>query len=74
MPHVGQTMATCGPDNGHMCATRGPALQNTCGPHVCLRWEQFQRPHVGLVWPICGMFAGKSSVILFIIKQMLGFT
>ena len=28
LTHVGQTTATC-----------GPALQNACGPHVCLRWE-----------------------------------
>ena len=68
LPHVGQLSAsyaplvchmwaTCWPDNGHMWATRGPALQNACGPHV-LKWEIFQLPHVGLVWPTCGMFAG----------------
>ena len=43
---------------GHTWATHGPTLQNTCGPHVCLRWKPFQLPHVGLVWPTCGMFAG----------------
>ncbi len=70
-PHVGQLSATyaplvchmwatCGPDNGHMCATRGPALQNACGPHVYLKWELFPLPHVSLVWPTCGMFAGNT--------------
>ena len=58
-PLVCHMWATCWPDNDHMCVTRGPALQNACGPHVCLKWELFQLPHVGLVWPTCGMFAGK---------------
>ena len=60
-PLVCHMWATCEPDYGHMWATRGPALQNMCGPHVCLKWELFQLPHVGLVWPTCGMFAGKGS-------------
>ena len=58
LPHRCLLSATCGPDNGHMWASRGPALQNACGPQVCLTWELFQLPHVGLVWPTCRMFAG----------------
>ena len=52
LPHMRLTWASV------VCATHGPALQNACGPHVCLKWELFQLPHVGLVWPTCGMFAG----------------
>ena len=63
-PLVCHMCATCGPDNGHMCATRGPALQNACGPHVCLKWELFQLPHVGLMWPTRGMFKVDKTVIL----------
>ena len=51
-PYVGQTTATCGPHVGQRCKTRVA--------HMCaLRGRQFQLPHVGLVWPTCGMFAGK---------------
>ena len=57
VPLVCHMWPICGPDNGHMWASRGPALQNACGPHVCLTWEAISTatcgPCVAHLWNVC---------------------
>ena len=58
LPHKCLLSATCGSHVGQTTATRGPALQNKCGPHVSLRWEPFQLPHVALCGPLVECLLG----------------
>ena len=55
LPHMRLLSVTCGPHVGQTTATCGQRCK-THVAHMCA--ELFQLPHVGLVWPTCGMFAG----------------
>ena len=64
-PVVCHICASCLPHVGHKWARQRPHVGQRCKEHVahmytCLKWELFQLPHEGLVWPTCGMFAGST--------------
>ena len=67
--HIG---ASCLPHVAHMWARQRPHVGLTWASvakrvwpaHMCaLRVRQFQLPHVCLVWPTCGMFAGYLKLL-----------